>query len=83
MQENTNDEKVCDEKLMNKNESGVQRRTVLKQGVAAAAFGLIGNRTALAQQQAPAIATGTQAGRRFRAWVTRRNRRSRGVDTSK
>ncbi|MAM71666.1 MAG: hypothetical protein CMP91_11045 [Gammaproteobacteria bacterium] len=69
MQENTNDEKVCDEKLMNKNESGVQRRTVLKQGVAAAAFGLIGNRTALAQQQAPAIATGTQAGRRFRAWV--------------
>jgi len=53
-------------------EQKVSRRTVLKQGAAAAAggaAGLLGGRPALAQQQAPAVATGAQAGRPFRAWV--------------
>jgi S-(hydroxymethyl)glutathione dehydrogenase/alcohol dehydrogenase len=48
----------------------VSRRTVLKQGAAAAAggaAGLLGGREVLAQ--APAVATGAQAGRPFRAWV--------------
>lgn len=55
------------------------RRTVLKRGVAVAAgsaaagAGLLNNQTASAQQ-GPAIATGTQAGRRFRAWVQESDR---------
>jgi S-(hydroxymethyl)glutathione dehydrogenase/alcohol dehydrogenase len=62
-----------DENVISENEHVVPRRAVLKHGAAVAAgsaVGLFGNQPTYSQQQEVAsIVTGTQAGRRFRAWV--------------
>lgn len=68
------------------NEREVSRRDLLKHGasaVAGASLLVVSGNTlgGTAFAQAPAIATGTQAGRRFRAYLTPPGQRARGVDT--
>ncbi|MBI4265408.1 MAG: alcohol dehydrogenase catalytic domain-containing protein [Acidobacteria bacterium] len=65
-----------------RNDHSVSRRDVLKQGVAAAAGGaaLLGT-GATAFGQAPAVARGAQAGRRYRAFLTPPGGRPRGIET--
>ncbi|MBN4075836.1 MAG: hypothetical protein COA71_13910 [SAR86 cluster bacterium] len=75
MNKNTRKEGLQNVNSTDENEPQIPRRTMLKQGAAvAAAAGFLNSQPAFAQQQAPAIATGTQAGRRFRAWVQETDR---------
>ena len=55
-----------------KEDRSMSRRDVLRQGATAVAGGaaLLGGAPAFAEGQAPAILTGTQAGRKFRAFLT-------------
>ena len=66
------DARTGDEFVAEKADQGMHRRAALKVGAALAtggAVGLLGGQATAAKPQAPAVLTGKQAGRKFRAWV--------------